>query len=123
MARLNLLPWREELRKEREKEFYIMLATAAVLAVALWGAIHYYHTLLIDRQNARNAFLEQEITKLDKKIEEIRQLEKAKEKAEKERKKALKKEKKLASASRTSPLKIQTFTPMIPYVVFASTSA
>ncbi|HSR63724.1 MAG TPA: PilN domain-containing protein [Gammaproteobacteria bacterium] len=79
MARINLLPWREELRKEREKEFYTMLASAAVLALALWGGVHYYHTLLIDQQNARNAFLEEEITKLDKKIEEIQELEKEKE--------------------------------------------
>ena len=33
MARINLLPWRAERRKQREREFYMMLAATAVSAV------------------------------------------------------------------------------------------
>jgi len=30
MAKINLLPWRAAVRKQREREFYIMLGGAAV---------------------------------------------------------------------------------------------
>ena len=75
MPRINLLPWREELRKQRQKNF----AAGAVAAVVAAGLV----TLLtgfivqgqIDHQNARNQRLEQEIARLDALIEEIRNLE------------------------------------------------
>ena len=31
MAKINLLPWRDELRAQRQREFYVMLAGAAVM--------------------------------------------------------------------------------------------
>ena len=34
MAKINLLPWRTERRKLREREFFMMLGAAAVVAVA-----------------------------------------------------------------------------------------
>ena len=34
MARINLLPWRAERRKVREREFYMMLAMAAAAVLA-----------------------------------------------------------------------------------------
>ncbi|UCC13874.1 MAG: PilN domain-containing protein [Gammaproteobacteria bacterium] len=79
MPRINLLPWREELRKQRQKNF----AAGAVAAVVAAGLV----TLLtgfivqgqIDHQNARNQRLEQEIARLDALIEEIRNLERQKE--------------------------------------------
>lgn len=79
MAKINLLPWREELRKEKQQEFYVMLGFAAVLGIAVWGLVHFYHTQLISYQQSRNTYLQGEITKLDKKIEEIRRLEAEKE--------------------------------------------
>lgn len=79
MAKINLLPWREELRKERQKEFGIMLGVAAVLALVAWGGVHVYHTQLIEYHQARNSYLEKEIAKLDDKIKEIQQLQKEKE--------------------------------------------
>ena len=75
MAKINLLPWRAALRKERQREFAIMLGFSAVLAIVVWGMIHFYHVQLIDNQKGRNKYLEGQIALLDKKIAEINQLE------------------------------------------------
>ena len=79
MAKINLLPWREELRKEKKQEFMAMLGAAAVVAALVWGGVHFYHTQLIQYHKSRNVYLKEEIAKLDKKIEEIKQLQKEKE--------------------------------------------
>ncbi len=79
MPRINLLPWREELRKQRQKEFGIMAGLAVVLMAAVVALAHMQIAAMIEYQNRRNQFLEQEIAKLDKKIKEIKELEKEKE--------------------------------------------
>lgn len=76
MANINLLPWRAERRKQREREFYMMLAGTAIAALAVLLAAIFWMGYLVDDQNARNAYLQGEIKALDKKIEEIQELDK-----------------------------------------------
>jgi type IV pilus assembly protein PilN len=76
MANINLLPWRADRRKQREREFYMMLLGTAVAACAVLLAAILWMGQLIDNQDARNAYLKSEITKLDKEIEEIKELDK-----------------------------------------------
>ncbi len=78
MAKFNLLPWREELRKERQQTFYTTMGVFVVFTLCVWGAIHFINTQRIDYQLSRNTILDGEIVKLDKKIEEIQRLEKEK---------------------------------------------
>lgn len=78
MARINLLPWRAERQKERKKQFFMMLALAAVAGLALWFAVDSYYNLQISGQQARNAYLDQEITVVKAKIVEIEALEQKK---------------------------------------------
>jgi len=78
MARINLLPWRTERRKQREREFYMMLAASAVAALIAVGAAYGWMNARIDNQNERNAYLTNEIKALDKQIEEINELDKTK---------------------------------------------
>lgn len=78
MAKINLLPWREELRKERQKQFGIAAGIAAVAMVVVIGLVHFYIADQISNQLSRNSFLEAEIKKLDAKIAEIKDLEKQK---------------------------------------------
>lgn len=78
MARINLLPWRDELRKQKQQEFITLLGIFAVVAAVIVGLVHVYNTQLIDQQLSRNSYLEGEIAKLDKKIKEISELEKEK---------------------------------------------
>jgi len=76
MARINLLPWRTERRKQREREFYMLLAAAAVSGVVALLVLVGWMGARIDTQNDRNAFLQTEIKGLDKQIEEIKELDK-----------------------------------------------
>ena len=78
MAHINLLPWRDQLRKERQQRFFVTLAISAVIAGLAVGGVHFQIQTMIDFQNARNSRIQQEIAAADKKIKEIQQLEKRK---------------------------------------------
>ena len=78
MAKINLLPWREERRKEKQKEFFTMLGVVALAGAGLWLLVHIFHNQLISNQQERNQFIVEETGKLDKKIQEIQELEKEK---------------------------------------------
>ena len=80
MARINLLPWRAERRKLRQKEFMTMLGLSAAAGVVLWFLINMYYNNQISGQNDRNAYLQDQITQVDKQITEIDQLDKKKSK-------------------------------------------
>ena len=57
MAKINLLPWRAERRREREREFYAMLGAAALAAVAAVFLWWYWMGMRLDNQDARNVEL------------------------------------------------------------------
>ena len=78
MARINLLPWRAERRKQRQKEFGVMLGVAAIAAVVLSFLIITFYNGQISGQTVRNAFLSEQITQLDQQIVEIEELDKKK---------------------------------------------
>ena len=75
MTRINLLPWRELLRKEREREFITIAGGAAFLMCLVIVYVHFHMAGVIDNQNGRNAFLEKEIKKVESQIKEIDRLE------------------------------------------------
>jgi len=76
MPHINLLPWRDELRKRREKEFIITGVIAALMMGGVVLGVHLYYESRIAYQNQRNSFIETEISTLDKKIKEIDNLKK-----------------------------------------------
>ena len=76
MTRINLLPWREELRQERQKQFMSLLVLMIILSGAIVGLIHFQMNSKIEYQNSRNKFMSTEIAKLDNEIAEIRELQK-----------------------------------------------
>lgn len=80
MSKINLLPWRETLRKEKQQEFFAMLGFFALMAAGIVGMVHFYHSQLIENQESRNRYMEDQITQIDKKIKEIQELEKEKQK-------------------------------------------
>ena len=79
MAKINLLPWREALRKEKQTEFLVTVGIFAALALAIWGGVHWYHSEVIKYRENRLSYIDSQIQILDKKIKEIRRLEKEKE--------------------------------------------
>jgi type IV pilus assembly protein PilN len=78
MAHINLLPWREERREERQKQFYLAMGATFLLAALIFYLVISYADSLISDQNQRNTLLETEIAKLDIKIKEIQNLEQQK---------------------------------------------
>lgn len=74
MARINLLPWREQLREERKQRFLVAMGGTAVIAGGLVFLGGQYLTGAIEQQTARNEFIKKEIAVLDARIKEISEL-------------------------------------------------
>jgi len=78
MARINLLPWRAERRKLRQKEFLGMLGLAAAVALLLSFLIVMYFSGQLEGQQNRNNYLREQIVLVDQQILEIDELDKKK---------------------------------------------
>ena len=78
MPRINLLPWRDEQRRERQLQFLVGLGAAALMACLLAFLGYLMFSSMIDSQQRRNDRLRAEIKNLDKQIEEINSLETSK---------------------------------------------
>jgi len=75
MPRINLLPWREQERKIRRREF-MGYACAAIVAAAIFvGGGKVVYSSWTDSQNEKNNLLKKEIVKLDAQIADIQDLE------------------------------------------------
>ncbi|KMT65952.1 PilN domain-containing protein [Catenovulum maritimum] len=74
MPHINLLPWREQLKKRRQNEYLAILAFSALIAFIIMSLVNSYYNLLIDNQEYRNQYLLTEIAVLDSKIKEIKDL-------------------------------------------------
>ena len=79
MPQINLLPWRQELRKRRNNEFGVLAFVVAALAAGVVAGVDWHFQQRIDFQIERNTFLENQIAALDKKIKEIQELDREKE--------------------------------------------
>ena len=61
MAYINLLPWREEAQKERQKEFISILTFVGLFVFLIVFGISSYYQAQVDGQQSRNQFLKNEI--------------------------------------------------------------
>lgn len=75
MPKINLLPWRSELRQKRKKEFLVALLGAVVAGGVLVYASNLTVQAWTSAQHDRNEILRGEIAQLDKQIQEISGLE------------------------------------------------
>ncbi len=80
MTKINLLPWREELRKQKKQDFINVIVLSVLLTIAVLGLVHFYIEGLKEYQERRNKMLQDEIALLDKKIQEIKDIEEKKSK-------------------------------------------
>jgi len=74
MIRINLLPHREIRRRQQQQQFFVLLGGVAAIGIAVWFSVHTYLGERYDEQQGRNKYLQEEIVKLDKEIEEIKKL-------------------------------------------------
>lgn len=75
MARINLLPWREELRKKRQKDFIAGIGAGILATGLIFMAVYMYIEGMKEYQARRNTLLQNEIAILDKRIQEIKEIE------------------------------------------------
>jgi len=80
MAKINLLPWRAERRAVRKREFLVMLAMAGAAGVAAFLGAMFWMDARINNQVDRNTYMQQQITEVEKKLEEIKTLDKTRSK-------------------------------------------
>lgn len=76
MARINLLPWRAERRKVREREFYLMLGMSALAGAVVFVAAMMWMNARLENQDDRNAYMQQEIKEVEKRLDKIKELDK-----------------------------------------------
>ena len=78
MAKINLLPWREELRAQKKQDFINAIGVAVLFTGIIFGGVHLYIDGLIAYQEQRNKILQDEIALLDIKITKIKTIEEQK---------------------------------------------
>lgn len=74
MIRINLLPYREEAKKERRQQFFALTGMVAVLGALIVFFLYSVIEGYIANQDGRNEYLKQKIVALDKDIEQIKRL-------------------------------------------------
>ena len=79
MAKINLLPWREEQRQEQTRQFATVTALSMLLTGAIIFVVHVMFSNQIDHQKYRNKILQDEIATLDTALKQIDALEETKE--------------------------------------------
>lgn len=78
MATINLLPWREELRQVKKREFLEVAVVVFVTSLLIIFAWNWVMSGFINNQTDRNNLLTAEITKLEQQVSEIDELKKRK---------------------------------------------
>ena len=71
-GKINLLPHREERRKRARTHFAVLAGMTAALGCVVVGAVWFVNLGSINEQENRNKFMKAEIAKLDKEIDEIK---------------------------------------------------
>ncbi len=76
MTRINLLPWREMRRKAQDRQLLSITIGAWILMALIVFYAHLHVSALVENQNKRNKFLEEQIAKVEEEIKEIAALKK-----------------------------------------------
>ena len=75
MAKINLLPWREELRAQKKQDFINAIGVAVFFTAFIFAGVHMYIEGLKAYQEQRNKIIQDEIVLLDIKIAQIKTIE------------------------------------------------
>jgi type IV pilus assembly protein PilN len=83
VAHINLLPWREQAEKAKQRKFITLLSVVAFFAFLIIFLFSQFYQLLIEGQQTRNQYLTNEIAVLDNRIAKIKTLKEKKRELEK----------------------------------------
>jgi type IV pilus assembly protein PilN len=78
MARINLLPWRDQERRRRQRNFFMATGAAVALVLLVGLGVRMQFESMIAAQQSRNQLLTQQIAQLDQRIRKIQLLEETK---------------------------------------------
>ena len=78
MAHVNLLPWREQRRQQQKQQYIVTLALVGIFTGLIFWLIGQFIDAQISNQNARNQFLQTQISGLDSQIAEIKRIKESK---------------------------------------------
>ncbi len=106
MAKINLRPWREELRAEKQKRFLTSLIGVALISTGLGLGWNSDMTAKIEHQEARNNYLAAAMLSLDEKIKEISEL-------QKQRKELVSRMKVIQDLQGTRPVIVRVFDELV----------
>lgn len=79
LSRINLLPYREEIKQRKQQQFKILMLGAFAVGLGLAAATYLGIDSAISNQEGRNNFLQTEIDRLDRELGEIDKLQQEKE--------------------------------------------
>ena len=79
LTRINLLPYREEIKQRKQQQFKILMLGAFAVGLGLAAATYLGIDSAIRNQEGRNNFLQTEIDRLDRELGEIDKLQQEKE--------------------------------------------
>ena len=80
MAKINLIPWRDELRKQKKRDFLNAIAFSIMATIGIHIGVYFYIEAIKEYQEHRNKRIQNEIAILDKRIAEIKAIEDKKKK-------------------------------------------
>ncbi len=75
MSKINLLPWREELRKQQQQDFVVAIGAGVLMTCILFVFVYLHIEGKKEYQQKRNRYLTEQIKLVDNKIKEIRNIE------------------------------------------------
>ena len=79
LTRINLLPYREEIKRRKQQQFKILMLGAFAVGLGLAAATYLGIDSAISNQEGRNNFLQTEIDRLDRELGDIDKLQQEKE--------------------------------------------
>ena len=79
LTRINLLPYREEIKQRKQQQFKVLMLGAFAIGLGLAAATYLGIDSAISNQEGRNNFLQTEIDRLDRELGEIDKLQQEKE--------------------------------------------
>ena len=79
LTRINLLPYREEIKQRKQQQFKVLMLGAFAVGLGLAAATYLGIDNAISNQEGRNNFLQTEIDRLDRELGEIDKLQQEKE--------------------------------------------